>query len=112
MNHERFVANPYFVLELEPSASLLEIERAGQKLIAQLTIGAMSSKTYASPFGPQPRDESVVRSAVARLRDPNERILCAFWAENVPSRDAPEATAAPEEALAALDWRNQCSAYS
>ena len=106
MNRERFVNNPYFVLGLAPSASLVDIERAGQKLIAQLTIGAASAKTYVSPFGPLARDESLVRSAVATLRDPNERVLSAFWAENVPSRQHSESPAVPEEALAAIGWRH------
>jgi hypothetical protein len=96
--------NPFLVLGVTPAASRLEVERAGQKLLAQLVIGAASSLTYASPSGPRPRDEALVRQALAALRDPQQRIWLEFWADGANDAPAPEALPAWREAHASIGW--------
>jgi hypothetical protein len=65
--------NAYYVLELGPTATVSDIERQGQKLVALLSVGARQAGVYSCPFGELPRDETMVREAVARLRDPSLR---------------------------------------
>ncbi len=102
---QRFAENPFFVLGLPTSASLADVERTSQKLVAQLTIGAESAKTYASPFGLQQRDESKVRAAAAALRSPQQRLLCELWAEDAAlKRTEPQREPLPV-ALDAIRWR-------
>ena len=105
MTRDELEKNPFQVLGITPTASRMEVERAGQKLLAQLAIGAASAQAYATPFGPQPRDESLVRQALASLRDPQQRIVAEFWAE-VPSGAAPaEPLPRWHEAPASIGWR-------
>jgi hypothetical protein len=106
---EHFEDNPFFVLELPISATLIDIDRTGRKLIAQLTIGALSAQRYASPFGTRTRDESKVRSAMATLGDPAERALCRFWAQGAVMREASPAPPAWSSAFEAIHWRAECT---
>lgn len=86
--------NPFWVLGLPATASRVELERAGQRLLAQLAVGARSARWTETPDGPLERDEALVRDALARLRDPEQRLL----AELLSEVTAPHATppAAPE----------------
>jgi hypothetical protein len=99
--------NPFFVLELKADASRLDVERAAQRLLGLLAIGAQGADEYQTPFGPARRDADTVRQALSRLRDPLQRVRCELWA-NVPPPVTPEATeslTAPWEAGArALGW--------
>ena len=99
--------NPFFVLELKADASRLDVERAAQRLLGLLAIGAQGADEYQTPFGPARRDADSVRQALGRLRDPLQRLQCELWA-NVPPLAAPDASeslAAPWEAGArALGW--------
>ncbi|HEX6765440.1 MAG TPA: hypothetical protein VF103_08185, partial [Polyangiaceae bacterium] len=72
MKREDLEDNPFLVLAVPPGALRLEVERAGQKLLAQLAVGASAALTYETPFGPKPRDETKVRLALATLRDPEK----------------------------------------
>lgn len=65
--------NPFFVLGLSPSASRTEVERTGQKLLGQLSLGLESARRYETPWGSAERDEAAVRAALADLRDPARR---------------------------------------
>ncbi len=67
--------NPFFVLGLPPETARIEVERTGQKLLAQLEIGVSSIKTYTTPAGPRPRSPEAVREALAELRDPSRRLI-------------------------------------
>ena len=96
--------NDFWVLGLTPAASRMDIERAGQKLLAQLTIGAASARTYLTPLGPRPLDEALVRSALAALRDPERRVLLELWADAQPGEDVPDAPAAWSTALRSTGW--------
>lgn len=80
----RWRENPFFLLGLEPTASDLELEREGRKLIAQLELGVSSVRIVRTPLGPIERSVEGVRSALARLRDPRERRLHALWARLPP----------------------------
>jgi hypothetical protein len=76
----RFSDNPFFVLAVPIEASRQEVERAGQKLLAELAVGRESAKTYRTPLGPATRTEGGVRSALAELRDPERRLEHEAWA--------------------------------
>lgn len=112
--------NAFYVLELSPSCSRLEVERQGQKLLAMLELGLAAAAQYPTPVGPGSRDADKVRLATAKLRDPDKRVEEELWARlpvhttkidedadlglhdlpAVPRQDRPW-----DEALAALGWR-------
>jgi hypothetical protein len=75
--------NPFFVLELAPDASRIEVERAGQTLLGMLELGFAAAATYRTPLGPQLRTPEAVRAAVAALRDPTQRLAAELWARHV-----------------------------
>jgi len=101
--------NPFFVLGLAPSATRLEVERAGQKLLAQLAIQVASAKTYATPAGPRDRDEEKVRLALAALRDPEQRVRHELWADDALGAVAAVPTLpAWSEAFRSMGWRVRC----
>ena len=107
MKREELEQNPFWVLGVDARSTRVEVERAGQKLLAQLGIGAASARTYSTPLGPRPRDEAIVRTALAALRDPLTRALAELWsdvkAENHPS------PASFEDALRSVGWRPPCT---
>jgi hypothetical protein len=104
-------SNPFFVLEVATDAAPTDVERAGQRLLALLTVGSANVQSYPTPLGPATRDAEKVRQALAALRDPEQRVLHELWANVVPA-GAPAsghsnagASAAPwEEAEHALGW--------
>lgn len=65
--------NPYYVLEVPVDATPGDIERQGRKLLGLFEVGAAKARTYTCPFGTFPRDETMVRDAMATLRDPKKR---------------------------------------
>ena len=99
--------NPFFVLEVPTQASRTEVERAGQKLLGLLALGAAGADRYDTPFGPGTRDADAVRRALATLRDPIERVIQELWA-NVARGAGGKATASAaepwEEAARAIGW--------
>ena len=78
---ERFLENPFFVLGVGHDASRAEIERAGQRLLAELSIGRASALHYATPVGSAERTPELVRGALAELRDPLRRLSHETWAK-------------------------------
>jgi hypothetical protein len=66
--------NSFYVLELAPDASPADIERQGRKLLGMLELGIERSTTYTCPVGVFGRDATMVREAMARLRDPKSRL--------------------------------------
>ena len=72
--------NPFFVLELRPSCTRAEIERAGQKLLGMLELEFSAARRYRSPIGEHERSAELVRASMAELRDPNRRLLHELWA--------------------------------
>jgi hypothetical protein len=103
-------SNPFYVLEVRPGATATEVERAGQKLLAMLTVGLADAGTYQTPVGARPRDADTVRQALDELRDPSRRWVHELFAAlppDVAASVAPPARPDPwPEALAALGWRS------
>jgi hypothetical protein len=77
---ERVVDNPFFVLGVARDAARPDIERAAQRLLAELSIGRQSALAYSTPLGPAQRTEDKVRAAAAELRDPAKRLVHEAWA--------------------------------
>jgi hypothetical protein len=111
-------ANPYWVLELTPRATSLEIERAAQKLLGLLEIGSERARTYPTPWGRRSRDTELVRASLAVLRDPAERIVVGFWfiEPESASGEAPRPAIPgksespnPQDVFAAVGWRGRCT---
>ena len=101
--------NPFFVLELKADASRADVERAGQRLLGLLAIGAQGADEYQTPFGAGRRDADTVRQALGRLRDPLQRARFELWANVAPlafaAPEASESLTGPWEAGAtALGW--------
>jgi len=76
--------NPFLVLGVTPDATRMEIEREAQKLLGMLELGFAAAATYATPLGPRARTPDLVRAAVARLRDPYQRLVAEQWARHAP----------------------------
>ncbi len=96
--------NPFFVLDLTPACTAIEVERQAAKLLAMLELGLAAAGTHASPLGRRPRTPEKVREAAAALRDPARRAAFEPWA-TAPAGAAPSAPGAPwPEAFAALTW--------
>jgi hypothetical protein len=103
----RFSQNPFRVLGLSPSSTRAEVERAAQRLLAELELGLAAAQTYATALGPRPRDAELVRAAAAGLRDPAKRAWHELWAL-APVRAAEASASAAgsvPSALRALGWR-------
>jgi hypothetical protein len=65
--------NAYYVLELLPEATPGEVERQGRKLLGLIELGTARGTVYACPLGTFTRDATMVREALAMLRDPKRR---------------------------------------
>ena len=112
MNLDRFTKNPLLVLGLAPGASRMDIERTGQKILGLLAIEARSASTYDTPWGPQPRDESLVRQALAQLKDPAARLRAELWAlgaEIAELEHDPDDGLLGRLAFRAVGWRPPCT---
>lgn len=107
---ESWRRNPFFVLEVAPSATRTELERAAQKLLALLAIGNAAAQRVQTPLGPLDRDADMVRSALAELRDPRSRIVHELWA-TLAADEMESAPAEPgwEEATRAIGVRGPWS---
>lgn len=81
----RIRENPFYVLGLRPTASRIEVEREGQKLLGMLELGLSSAAIYATPVGPGERTADRVRRAMAELRDPERRLSHELWARLDPA---------------------------
>lgn len=100
------VDNPFFVLELPATATSMDIERQGKKLLAMLELGLASVATYASPLGPRPRTTDDVRRAQQTLQDPTRRLAFEAFASAPHHLDSVEAVAAEVVDISrALWWR-------
>lgn len=110
MSEHDLAENPFFVLGITPSATRMEVERAGQKLLAQLAIGVAAANSYATPFGKRERDESKVRGALAMLRDPEKRTLYELWYSDDAGSEAARAPLPSwPGALGSIAWRGSCT---
>ena len=98
--------SPFFVLGLPPDAPRPEVERAAQKLLAELALGRGTATTYATPLGPRTRTADLVRAALAELRDPRKRLLHELRAR-MPVGELPVRRALVPDVLGALGWRSR-----
>jgi hypothetical protein len=80
----RIAKNPFYLLGIAPSASAVEVEREGRKLLGMLELGLASARRYLSPLGERERTPEMVREAMAELRDPQKRLICELWARLDP----------------------------
>lgn len=99
--------NPFFVLEIRTDATPIDVERAGQRLLALLAVGSETAEIYETPLGPSTRDADRVRQALATLRDPKQRVLHELWANVVPPTgpaSSATSTGSWEGAELALGW--------
>ena len=55
----------------------------GAKLLAMLAAGVDGAGTYPTPFGPRARTAELVRSGLAELRDPDQRLAREWWARGL-----------------------------
>lgn len=104
------MSNPFWVLELPPDATAVEVERQAQKLLAMLGVGLEAAGHYPTPDGPAPRTVDDVRQALEALRDPDRRAAWEVFARVDPSTPPPAhgvgSRPAPwPDALTALGWR-------
>lgn len=104
---ELVTQNAFYVLNLPVSATRAEVERVGQRLLAQLGVGAAAVKVYRTPLGEFERTADLVRSAVSELRDPPLRLRHEIWRSEFASQSAhtPPSGAYPD-AAAVIGWRN------
>jgi len=82
------VDNPFFVLDLPATATAMDIERQGKKLLAMLELGLASVATYSSPLGPRTRTVDDVRRAQQTLQDPARRLAFEAFASAPRHLDA------------------------
>jgi hypothetical protein len=75
--------NPFLVLAVAPAAGIAEIERQGQRLLAELAVGLDGARRYATPLGARERTPEMVRAAIAALRDPVARLGHEWWARGL-----------------------------
>lgn len=101
--------NPFYVLGVSAEQPRAEIERAGQKLLGLLGVGAASARTYATPLGAAERTADKVRAALAELRVPERRLAHELEARALDSGDStpedPDQTRPWTGALRACGWR-------
>ena len=102
----RIAENPFHVLELRPGAEPMQVERAGQRILAMLGVGLEAAAAYPTPLGPRIRDADLVRRAMDELRDPVRRAVHEVWAALPPGDPPPpdDRLAPWPEALRALGW--------
>lgn len=100
---DRFIGNPFFVLELDVGCSSMDIMRQAEKLLGMLELDLEKAKTYATPMGPQPRTVEKVRAAKARLLIPEKRFFDEIWAQARPPEQG--IAAAKHDLFDAMWWR-------
>ena len=105
----RIADNPFYVLEVRPGATAMEIERAGQRLLAMLAVGIDAAKRYPTPAGERPRDADLVRRSLDELRNPELRWMHEIWARLPPDALPPAAEPAERwpEPLWELGYRRR-----
>jgi hypothetical protein len=94
-------ANAFAVLDIAPSATRAEVERAAQRWLALLQIGSQEARGYKTPLGAGERDADAIRQALAELRDPALRVQQELWAVPPPAADS--GSSAPPAAQTLLD---------
>ncbi|MDJ0654652.1 MAG: hypothetical protein QNJ40_10885 [Xanthomonadales bacterium] len=92
---------PFWVLELGPECSDIQVEKAAREITAKLALGVPGAADFQAVPGTLQRDEALVREARNLLLDPDQRLLAEFWYIDPGSR-VPGA----DENLSSVDyWR-------
>ncbi len=92
---------PFWVLELTPLATPIEIEKAARDITAKIGLGVLDAQKYMTPAGRQKRDEFLIREAKSALQDSKKRLLAEFWYVD-PALDEFKNTKA--QSLSINDW--------
>ena len=105
---EQMRNNPFFVLEVTPQATAVEVERAAQRWLALLEVGGTRARTFETPFGPAERTVELVRQSLAALRIPQQRALFELLSQvRLPAPQPGGQRGAPwPEAAAAIGWNS------
>lgn len=103
--------NPFFILGLPKTATPMEVERQGKKLLGMLELQLVAAATYQTPWGPRERTPERVREAVQLLLDPGRRLPYEPWASWDPTTTATDSTSdvptdAPAFDASGLVWWN------
>jgi hypothetical protein len=102
---ELVVQNPFYVLDVSVNATRTEVERAGQRWLAQLGVGAQAAQFYRTPLGEFERTPDLVRQSLAELRDPGTRLTYEIWrSEFDAAAVTPSMRTDYEEALRVIGW--------
>lgn len=100
---DRLAINPFWILDLPPAATGMDVERAAKKLEMMLAAGAEGATGWTCPYGSARRDLELVRWARNELRDPPRRMFWELAATPLPPPEPP--VGVPAEIEAALGWR-------
>jgi hypothetical protein len=77
------LGNPFWVLDLAVTATYLEAERQGAKLLAMIAAAIPGADRYRTPLGPRLRTADLVRQSLAEIRDPDRRAVHEWWARGI-----------------------------
>lgn len=94
---------PFWVLELTPSSSQQDVEKACREITGKLTLNMSGADSFTTPNGIMCRDSYLVREARAMLIDPDRRLLAEFW--YVPPTK-PSANLDERKTPTASQWRS------
>lgn len=71
--------NPFYILDLSPGATAIEVERQGRKILGMLELDIKGVAHYSTPWEIRERSITDVRTALAELRDPKRYLFHRFW---------------------------------
>jgi hypothetical protein len=106
-NHPLYSCWPFWALELQPDADTRTIEKAYTKILGLLKLQIPDADKFATPVGPQIRDEFLLRDAKAILLDPEKRALAEFWyvSPGISQPLVPTENPTTSEPIPAPDWK-------
>lgn len=96
---KRIASNPFYVLELSPHCSAVEVQRQGNKWLAMLELSLVEAESYDTPFGVRIRTADAVRHAMAQLQDPDRRLVHELWAAMDPTQPITYAAAESDDGI-------------
>ncbi|MSP55590.1 MAG: hypothetical protein EXR69_08310 [Myxococcales bacterium] len=94
--------SPFAMLGVQPDAGARDVERAAQRLLAQLEVGARSAASFELNGQWVDRTAEDVRGALTVLRDPEQRLAAELRAMATEVELPPPAS---RDLWAALGWR-------
>ncbi len=79
IDKQKYLAWPFWVLELSPMANNSDIEKAARDIESKIQFKVPDAEYYSTPSGLCKRDSYEIRDAKAALQDPNSRIVAEYW---------------------------------